>query len=43
MSIDNLKPKNDGTIIKSNKLKSDRKVWNCQKEVQPAANFTRES
>ena len=43
MSIENLKPKNDGTIIKSIKLKSDRIVWNCQKEVQSAANFTRES
>ena len=43
MSIENLNPKNGGTIIKSIKLKSDRIVWNCQKEVQSAANFTRES
>ena len=43
MSVDNLIPKNDGTIIKSIKLKKDRTVWNCQKEVQSAANFTNES
>jgi len=43
ISVDNLIPKNDGTIIKSIKLKKDRTVWNCQKEVQSAANFTNES
>ena len=43
MSFDNLTPKKDGKIIKRIKLKKDRKVWNCQKDVQSAANFTRES
>ena len=43
MSFNNWIPKSGGIIISNNKLKNDLKVWNCQKEVQSAANFTSES